>query len=188
MDDVVLARHGESATAARGIVGGDEGLTDRGREEAATLGRELLGLPVDVCLTSPARRAQETAKIALAGRGVPCETLALLDDIRFGVFEGSPLAEYRGWIGEHDPADAPAGGESRVATLRRLCDAYGAVLARPECHVLVVAHGIALSAVSDERPRPVVAGVPYGSWLKLARRDLEDALARLGRWCEAPAW
>ena len=188
MDDVVLARHGESETAARRVVGGDAPLTAVGHEQARELGRALAGLPVDVCLTSAALRAKETAAVALAGRTVRCEVLAELGDIDFGVFEGGALEEYRRWIAAHAPDEAPPGGESRVATLRRFVRAYRAVAARPEAHVLVVAHGLTLSALVDHRPRPTVAGVAYGSSIRLSRDELETRVARIERWCEAPAW
>ena len=70
MDDVVLARHGESESAARGVVGGDAGLTQRGRDQARLLGERLASTPIDVCLVSPAHRTRETAELALAGRDV----------------------------------------------------------------------------------------------------------------------
>ncbi len=73
-------------------------------------------------------------------------------------------------------------------TLRRFTRALRDVLARPEAHVLVVGHGLMLSALQEERPSPIVAGVRYGSFLRLTRRELERALARVERWCEAPAW
>jgi hypothetical protein len=66
--------------------------------------------------------------------------------------------------------------------------AYRLVLGRAEPHVLVVAHGLTLSALADERPRPTVAGVPYGASLRLTRGELATEVARLERWCEAPAW
>jgi broad specificity phosphatase PhoE len=188
MDEVVLARHGESETAARGVVGGDAPLTERGRALAATLGAELAQLRFDVCVTSGARRALETAELALAGRRVPHEVLPALGDIDFGGLDGRPLAEYRAWVAGHAPADAPDGGESRVTTLRRFCGAYRALLGRSEPHVLVVAHGLTLAALTDAKPRPVVAGVSYGSWIRLTRAELEAAVARLERWCEAPSW
>jgi broad specificity phosphatase PhoE len=188
MDDVVLCRHGESETAAAGVVGGDAGLTAHGREQARALGRALADQPVDACLTSPAERARETAALALEGRDVPQTVLAALADIDFGDFAGTSLQEYRAWIAAHEPTAMPPGGESRAGTLRRFCDAYRAVLGRPEAHVLVVAHGLTLSALTDDPPRPSVAGVPYGSVLKLTRAELAAALARLERWCEAPAW
>lgn len=188
MDEVVLARHGESEAGAKGIVGGDTPLTAAGRAQAAALGSELAGVSFEVCLTSRSARARETAAIALAGRDLPCAVVDELGDIDFGQFEGRPLDEYRAWIAAHEPVDRPPGGESRVATLRRFCRAYRSVLARAESRVLVVAHGLTLTSLRDERPRPLVTGAAYGSWLRLTRAELEQAVARVERWCEAPSW
>jgi 2,3-bisphosphoglycerate-dependent phosphoglycerate mutase len=188
MNDVVFARHGESETAARGIVGGDATLTAVGRTQARELGRALAVLPVAVCLTSPARRARQTAGIALEGRSVRIEVSPELADIEFGTFEGRPLDDYRDWVAAHRPEESPPGGESRVATLRRFCRAYRKLLGRPEAHVLVVAHGLTLSALAHERPRPIVAGVPYGSTMMVDHARLETAVERIEDWCEAPAW
>jgi broad specificity phosphatase PhoE len=186
--DVVLARHGETATSAARIVGGDAGLTVAGREQARALGVRLATVAVDVCLTSPAVRARETAELALAGRRVPFEVLPELGDIAFGSFAGRPLADYRAWIASHPPTHAPVGGESRVETLRRLAGAFRDVLARPERTVLVVGHGIALAAATDARPEPVVSGVGYGASVRLQRDELEQAVAHLDAWCEDPRW
>jgi alpha-ribazole phosphatase len=188
MDEVVLARHGESETSARGLVGGDAPLTETGRAQARELGLALAPLALEVCLTSRSRRARETAELALAGRDVARELLPDLDDIDFGSFAGQQLEEYRAWIAGHPPTLPPPGGESRVETLRRFARGFRAVLARPERIVLVVAHGLALRAVRDERPQPEVTGVPYGSWIRLSRAELEDGVARLDAWCDAPAW
>jgi broad specificity phosphatase PhoE len=188
MDDVVLCRHGESETAAAGVVGGDAPLTEAGRAQACELGRALARRPFDVCLVSPALRARETATLALEGRDVMQAVLPDLADIEFGELTGGSLPEYRAWIAGHDPAERPPGGESRVATLRRFCRAYRTILDRAEPHLLVVAHGLTLSALTDDPPQPSVAGVPYGSSLALARDELAAAVARLERWCEAPAW
>lgn len=188
MDNVVLVRHGESETAAAGVVGGDAALTETGRGQACKAARALAQRPFDVCFTSPALRAQETAQLVLEGREVPQIVLSGLADIDFGSFSGEPLPEYRAWIAAHDPAEAPPGGESRVDTLRRFCQAYRALLARAEAHLLVVAHGLTLSALTDDPPQPSVAGVPYGSSLGLTHAELATAVARLERWCEAPAW
>jgi probable phosphoglycerate mutase len=188
MDDVVLVRHGESETSAAGVVGGDAGLTDLGREQAREAGRTLAEREFDLCFTSPARRAEETAAVALEGRHVPQRVLPDLADIGFGIFSGQPLQEYRAWIAGHDPAEAPPGGESRVATLRRFCRAYRALLDRVEAHLLVVGHGLTLSALNDDPPQPSVSGVAYGASLELTRTELAAAVARLEGWCKAPAW
>jgi probable phosphoglycerate mutase len=188
MDDVVLVRHGESETAAAGVVGGDAPLTALGREQARRTGRALAERAFDLCVTSPALRARETADLVLEGRDVPRRVLPELADIEFGVFSGGPLQEYRTWIAAHDPAEVPPDGESRVDTLRRFCGGYRALLDGAEAHVLVVAHGLTLSALTEDPPQPSVAGVPYGSSLELTRAELAEAVARLERWCEAPAW
>jgi len=188
MDDVVLCRHGESETAAAGVVGGDAPLTALGRAQAHELAGALATRPLDVCFTSPALRARETAAFALEGRDVPQTVLPELADIDFGRFAGRPLQEYRAWIAGHAPTEAPPGGESRVATLRRFCRGYRTLLDRAEAHLLVVAHGLTLSALVDDPPQPEVAGVAYGSSLALTRAELAAAVARLERWCEAPAW
>jgi|SRR5436190_1213004 len=188
MDEVVLARHGETETSVRGVVGGDAPLTEAGRAQGRALGRALADVALDVCLTSEAKRARETAQLALADRDVPSEVLPDLNDMDFGSFVGAPLEEYRAWIASHPPTEAPPGGESRVDTLRRFVRAFRVVLARPERVPLVVAHGLALRAVLDERPRPEVAGVPYGSSIRVARAELALAVERLETWCKDPAW
>jgi alpha-ribazole phosphatase len=188
MDDVVLVRHGESESAAAGVVGGDAALTEVGRGQARDTGRALAGRPFDLCFTSPARRARETAVLVLEGRDVPQSVLPDLVDIDFGSFSGKSLQDYRAWIAAHDPGEAPLEGESRVDTLRRFCRAYRALLDRPEAHLLVVAHGLTLSALTDDPPTPSVTGVPYCSSLALTGDELATAVARLERWCEAPSW
>ena len=114
MDEVVLARHDESETAAAGVVGGDAGLTQRGRRQARRLGERLASTAIEVCLVSPARRARETAEIALAGRRVPLVVLGDLDDIRFGAFERRMLAAYRAWLAANPPHEAAPRGEMRA--------------------------------------------------------------------------
>jgi broad specificity phosphatase PhoE len=188
MDDIALARHAESVSAANGLVGGDTPLTSCGREEAQTLGERLRGFAIDVCVTSRARRTYETAAIALDGRNVPIAIEEDLGEIRFGAFEGRPLAEYRAWVEAHRPDEAPAGGESRVETLRRFVRGFRTVLARPERSALVVAHGLTLRSVVDPIPQPIVAGTPYGGYVVLSCVELAHAVNRLERWCDAATW
>jgi broad specificity phosphatase PhoE len=188
MDEVTLARHGESEAAAAGLVGGDSPLTPTGIDEARTLGDRLRRVTIDVCLTSRARRARETAEVALEGRVVPIVVDEDLGDIRFGSFEGRPLADYRAWVESHAPDEAPPEGESRVETLRRFVRAFRRVLARSERSVLVVAHGLTVSSVAEPKPHPIVAGTRYGSCVTFASPDFERAVERLERWLEAPRW
>jgi hypothetical protein len=119
---------------------------------------------------------------------VPRAILPDLADIDFGAFAGRPLEEYRAWIATRAPTEPPPEGESRLETLRRFCRAYRTLLERAETHVLVVAHGLTLTALTDDPPRPIVTGVPYGRSLQLTHAGFAKAVARLERWCKAPAW
>ena len=68
----VVVRHGETAWSASGRHTGatDVGLTDEGRALARTLGATLAGGRFALVLTSPLRRARDTAVLAgLPGRG-----------------------------------------------------------------------------------------------------------------------
>jgi broad specificity phosphatase PhoE len=196
VDRVVLARHGESERSVEGLTNGDPriacALTATGREEAQRLGGELAADPIELCVTSEFERVQETADLALAGRDVPRLVLADLNDIRFGEFEGRPLAEYRAWAHAHGPEDVVPGGDSRAQTVARYVRAYRTILGRPEEMVLVVAHGLpvryVLDALEGRNPAAAVAQVPYAEPFRLTVTEFAAAVDRLESWVAAPAW
>jgi broad specificity phosphatase PhoE len=197
MDEVILARHGESELSVVGTVNGDPAvacaLTPTGREQARKLGDLLADTELDVCVTSEFERVRETADLALAGRDVPRLVLAELNDIRFGRFEGGSLAGYRVWAAANDPTvEAPGGGESRAATIARYVRAYRAILARPERTILVIAHGLpiryVLNALDHRPPEPLVDQVPYAERFRLSRGELEAAVTLLENWGRRPVW
>jgi len=197
MDEVILARHGESELSVVGTVNGDPAvacaLTPTGREQARKLGDLLADTELDVCVTSEFERVRETADLALAGRDVPRLVLAELNDIRFGRFEGGSLAGYRVWAAANDPTvEAPGGGESRAATIARYARAYRAILARQERTILVIAHGLpiryVLNALDHRPPEPLVDQVPYAERFRLSRGELEAAVTLLENWGRRPVW
>jgi broad specificity phosphatase PhoE len=196
MDRVVLARHAESERSVAGLTNGDPAvrvaLTTTGRAEARRLGVELADEPIDLCVTSEFERVRETAELALAGRDVPRLVLADLNDIRFGEYEGRPLADYRAWARAHGPEDVVPGGDSRADTVVRYVRAYRTILARPEQTVLVVAHGLpvryALDALEGHDPAAAVAQVPYAEPFRLTADELREAVDRLEAWARRPAW
>jgi phosphohistidine phosphatase len=65
-----LLRHGD---AADGSPDAERPLTDKGREQSRAAGAALaaLGVQLDTCLTSPKRRALETAKLACEAADAP---------------------------------------------------------------------------------------------------------------------
>jgi broad specificity phosphatase PhoE len=198
MERIVLARHGESEYSVRGLVNGDAsvavGLTAVGDEQARELGAALASEEIDLCVTSALRRTQLTASLALAGRDVPFEAWAELDDPRAGGFEGLHLDEYRAWAwATGSGEEAPGGGESRVAAVERYVAGFGRLLARPEASILAVLHALpiayVLGALEGEPPaarmdRPVEYARPF----RLTAAELEMALGVLQVWVRQPTW
>ena len=153
---LLLARHGETVwNAIRRFQGGaDVPLSDRGREQAAALGRALGGYRVTAAYVSPLRRALETADIALAGTAVPRVPLEELRELSLGEWEGCTTTEireregdpYAAWL--RAPLDCPPpGGESLAEVCRRVRTAIDRIAAaHPNGDdVLVVAHGGVIS-------------------------------------------
>jgi len=197
MDEVILARHGESELSLVGTVNGDPAvactLTATGEEQARSLGERLADVDIDLCVTSEFERATRTANIALAGRHVPRLILPDLNDVRFGRFEGGTLGDYRAWAAENEPTtEAPGGGESRSGTVARYVRAYRTILARQERTILVVAHGLpiryVLNALEETDPAPLVEQVDYAEPYRLTPAELKDAVERLEAWVGRPIW
>jgi len=93
---ILLARHGETAWNVEGRHQGqtfDIPLSDRGREQAAALGRRLAPWPIHRALSSPLLRARQTAELALGDRGVDLGMDARLVEISHGTWEGRLASE-----------------------------------------------------------------------------------------------
>lgn len=174
---LAAVRHGQSeanvvvpAAEARGAEAVDLGMSDAevpltaiGRDQAAAIGRWLAGLPVgerpDVVVTSPYRRAEETAEVAVAtadaaGAG---RLRVLLDerlrDRELGILEGLTT---RG-IAARMPEEAarrhrlgrfyyrPPGGESRADVALRVRAALEDLRRGYHDHrVLIIAHDVVI--------------------------------------------
>jgi probable phosphoglycerate mutase len=144
----VLSRHGESTLNSQNRINGDPAvpvaLTEKGRQEARSLGRQIAHLGLDLCICTQFSRTRETAEIALGGRDVPIEVEPLLDDIDVGDLEGLPLEDYRAWKREHSRSDPFPGGESLDAAALRYAKAFRKLLERSEESIFVVSHEIPL--------------------------------------------
>jgi probable phosphoglycerate mutase len=144
----VIARHGESTLNLENRVNGDPGvpveLTDKGREEARLLGRQIAHVPIDLCVHTRFLRTRQTAELALAGRAVPSVELPELDDIDIGELEGKTIDEYHAWKRAHTRRDPFPGGESLDDAARRYADGFEWLLERPERTILAVIHEIPL--------------------------------------------
>src|SRR4051794_3811205 len=197
MEQLILARHGQTDWNVRKLVNGDPStpvlLSEQGRDEAWRLGAELAGEPLDLCVVTPFARTQETADLALEGRDVPRLVVEELGDPFYGAFEGGSLDEYREWAwGQPSSAAPPGSGESRATIVARYLRGYRRLLELPQVHVLAVCHSLpvayALAAQEGRAPEPKVPLVANAHAYRLTRADVERVVAVLGGWCAAPTW
>ena len=161
-------------------------LTERGRENAALLGLQLRGQPLDACVYTRFGRTLETARIALEGRDVPLIEEELLDDVRIGELEGWTIDEYRDWKHGRSRADRFPGGESLDEAARRYAEAYRRLLVRPDERVLVVCYEIpiryALNAIGDSNDLDgPVHTIPNATPFLFDETALADAAERIER-------
>jgi probable phosphoglycerate mutase len=128
-----LVRHGQVASNRdlRYVGSRDESLTDLGRQQADALGALLGQLPIGGVLTSPLRRALDTAEAIAAAATVEVRVDDRLREQSFGAWEGLSRDEVRArspedrerldtW--ERSAEIAPPGGESLHSVQRRVLD------------------------------------------------------------------
>lgn len=91
-------RHGESEANAAAVFAGrtDSPLTARGREQAKVVAQALRPVHFDRIVSSTLSRTTDTAAMIAAGRGVPVETFADLQEIDLGDAAGRPFDELKG--------------------------------------------------------------------------------------------
>ena len=146
----LLLRHGQTplSTERRFAGIGDIELTETGVRQAKLAGERLATRGgIDVILTSPLRRAQQTTAEVAAATGAEVVADDDLRETDFGAWEGLTFAEAQqrwpdevtAWLG--DPEVAPPGGESFAAVGVRVQRAQARLLDRYEgATVLVVSH------------------------------------------------
>lgn len=141
----MVVRHGETEWSATGrhTSRTDVPLTERGGELARGLGRRLeeLGIAPVVCVSSPRRRAVDTARLAGLGQGlVTDERLRELD---YGAYEGRTTADIRSERPDWDLfRDGCPGGETLAEAGRRADDLLAALAPEDgDGDVAVVGHG-----------------------------------------------
>ncbi|TSC58801.1 MAG: isoleucyl-tRNA synthetase [Candidatus Peregrinibacteria bacterium Greene0416_19] len=152
---LTLVRHGQSTENEVGVLSGksDPSLTDKGREQALDLLRQLKSADYDVILSSPLLRARETADIVAKRWGMDLGTVDLFREQDLGDWERKTEARVRE---EHPdyPRDFLASvtripnGESQDVFHRRLRQALAMLLERYRGkRVLVFAHRRVMNAI-----------------------------------------
>lgn len=158
--DIYLLRHGETDWNKRRLLQGhtDIPLNEKGRAQVDDTVRKLsaLGVRMDTIVSSPLKRARETAEIAARRLDYPKEKIVveeLLIERGFGEGEGMSLDDMKA---KYPDSDCP-GMESKEELIRRAGQAFQKIT-EDFCHaerILLAAHGAVLfallEAVSAER-------------------------------------
>lgn len=181
---VALVRHAEATANASGLALGrkDVPLTERGRLQAAALATAFDGWRIDAIVSSPLRRALDTAGPLAARFGLEVEVAPGFVEMDVGETDGLTFADLRArypeflerWLSD-DCADVPMpGGE----TLRQVQDRAWAEIERlyerfADGAVLVVTHNFVIGALLC-----AVTGAPLSRFRRfrqgLASRSLID--------------
>ncbi|MCW2607207.1 MAG: Phosphoglycerate mutase [Frankiales bacterium] len=134
----LLLRHGQTVLSVekRFSGSGDQPLTDVGQAQAAAAAARLAGSGATAVVSSPLRRARETAALVAAALGLDVVVEEGLRETDFGDWEGYTFGEVREkWPAEMDAwlastSVAPPFGESFDATATRVRQARDRVLTR----------------------------------------------------------
>jgi len=141
---LILLRHGRTAANEAGLLQGrlNQDLDDRGRRQAEAAARHLSGIGggIDAVISSPLKRAQQTA----AAFGLPVEIDERWIELSYGMYEGVPHADvpsevWQSW--RNDFSYVPEGGESLATLDQRVRGACNELVERASHqNVLVVSH------------------------------------------------
>jgi len=143
-----IARHAESALNPKGILNVDtaveNGLTEKGKEQIASLVQELQRTQIDYIYHSPLQRTRETASLVANALGLSPECV-LADDrlleMKFGEFEGKSVDEYHTFFGDEYLTKQPQGGESWGDVKRRIGDfLYEIDSTYTKKNILIISH------------------------------------------------
>lgn len=150
-----LIRHGETDWNKEGRLQGRVNipLNETGRKQVKELRNKLSGVDFDICISSPLKRARETAEMIVDGR---CKIL--FDDRiierDFGEFDGMMVKDWEDSAGEVDTWDlkinwGEQGYEPARMVLARAKDFLDDIRKKypPEFRIAIVAHGSLLKAL-----------------------------------------
>jgi probable phosphoglycerate mutase len=147
---LLLLRHGQTELSVQRRYSGhgDPELTPLGHAQAAGAAARLAGVPgIAAVLTSPLRRARQTAEAVAAATGSPLAVRERLIETDFGKWEGLTFPEARArdprlhaeWLGSE--VVAPPGGESFAAVGRRVAAELADLLREyPGATLVLVTH------------------------------------------------
>ena len=117
---VVFETHSTTVDNERGVATGwlPGELSERGRSQAAELGRRRRGDGLAAVFCSDLARAEQTARVAFAGSSVPVLLDWRLRECHYGRRSGMPVAELHSGRVDHLESPYPGGESWRQAVAR----------------------------------------------------------------------
>jgi probable phosphoglycerate mutase len=186
--DLVLVRHGETGYNVARRVNGDPSkpvhLTEHGRAQTAALAPVMGAIAWGSAWHTRFPRTRETLDLLLPDGGPARHEISELDDIDVGELEGATIDEWRAWRRGRGLEESPAGGESRVAVLRRYGRGFLRLHHEAALPALVVCHDQAIryleNVLADEDPLfGPVQMIPNATPYAYRSADLTFAAERL---------
>ncbi len=153
-----IVRHGQTEFNVQKRLQGrmDSPLTEKGRENAAALGRYLFDVDFELVLASPSKRAQTTAELICSGRDISVQTEKDMREINLSSWEGRKKEELIKEFPEESDMFwnkphlyKPQEGdtyydvqERAINAIKRLAEQY------EEGNILIVTHTVVIKAIS----------------------------------------
>ena len=156
--DFYIFRHGQSTYNVEGRTQGqtnDSVLTDLGKEQALTVGERLKDKGIEIIVTSPLKRAMQTAELANKTLNLPVKTDDHFIEVNVGVVEGMHYTKIRDEYTDifnkmHTPGDefeniCYPGGESKKQVRERVFEGLEEWSNKEYSNIAVSSHGIMLT-------------------------------------------
>ena len=134
-------RHGETALNAQNKCcggGSDIPLNSTGRRQAEELRNTLKDIKFSHIISSPMKRARETAQLII---GETFTVVEALKEWHIGIYEGQDLALFLPYIKNHPDITPISGGESKREFFDRVIGPIHDAINQYKNDFLIVAHG-----------------------------------------------
>lgn len=156
-----IIRHGETVWNTEGRLQGkaDIELNENGIRLAKITAKGMKDIPFDLAITSPLKRARQTAELVLGDRDVPILEDSRIEEITFGEWEGLccrkdnyqiPSADFQDFFTDPFRYQPPVGGETIQQIIDRTGEFYQELIQCPDYQdktILIAAHGCSCRAI-----------------------------------------
>lgn len=179
-----IFRHGECPLNASGHIQGqkiDGELTPQGRRQARRVGRKLNTCPIEIIVSSPMKRALQTATLVASVIKAPIIKDRRLIEVRMGIVEGMHISEveadyaelYHRWRNCRldDTTTRFPNGETKAEVRKRIFEALEYYADKTAYRQIAVSgHGITISQILLTLGI-VRSDIPNGSVAHLSRKN-----------------